>query len=318
MTMTPESKEYFEKVAPDWDNLREGYFTEEVRNAAISRAYLRPDTIAADIGAGTGFITAGLAAIIRKVHAVDGSAAMLEKARQNLDAFTNIEYHTADGQSIPLPDESMDAVFANMYLHHCPDPLAAIQEMARILRPGGRMIITDEDRHTHLWLMEEMADVWPGFEHEEIRRWFKAAGFVNIILDSTGESCCAQSQNTITSTDGTRQAQVSIFAAVGTKPVKEMQSQVENNYGELARTGSCCGNYFESASCCQTAQAPIQEAETEPDCNCGQNASGASCCEKAARNYFFDWKVFRMIFPVCQLKRLNSRLDAGTRLHSQT
>src|SRR5688572_22826378 len=121
MTTTNLSSAYFEKVAGQWDNLRTGYFTEAVREAAIRKAYLHPEMTVADIGAGTGFMSAGLAPLVKHVHVLDGSAAMLEVAQKNLAQFENVEFEVADGLSLPLPDASLDAAFANMYLHHCPD-----------------------------------------------------------------------------------------------------------------------------------------------------------------------------------------------------
>jgi ubiquinone/menaquinone biosynthesis C-methylase UbiE len=136
--MTPASSTYFKENASRWDQLRTGYFGEEVRRAAIAKAYLRPEMVVADVGAGTGFLSAGLAPLAQRVYVVDGSAEMLEVARQNLAGLDNLEFHHADGLNLPFPEESLDAVFANMYLHHTPDPLAAIREMVRVLRPGGR------------------------------------------------------------------------------------------------------------------------------------------------------------------------------------
>ena len=140
---------YFERVAGEWDSLRRGYFGEAVRDAAIARAYLRPEMIVADIGSGTGFMAAGLAPLVAKVYAIDGSAAMLEVAREKLASFSNVELQLADGATLPFDDAAVDAVFANMYLHHCPDPQAAIDEMVRVLKPGGRLVITDMDQHEH-------------------------------------------------------------------------------------------------------------------------------------------------------------------------
>ncbi len=163
-----------------------------MRDAALARAYLRPEMVVADVGAGTGFLSAGLAPLVRQVHVIDGSEAMLEVARHNLQEFTNLIYKRADGLALPLPDESLDAAFANMYLHHTPDPAAAIREMARVLRPGGRLVLTDMDAHAYEWFKAEMADVWLGFEREQVREWFEAAGLVNVIVDCTGQSCCAE------------------------------------------------------------------------------------------------------------------------------
>ena len=71
-----------------------------------------------------------------------------------------------------------------------------------MLRPGGRLVITDMDEHPYAWLKDEMADVWQGFDRDQIRAWFQEAGLVNVIVDCTGQSCCAESSNP-TMTDDT-------------------------------------------------------------------------------------------------------------------
>ena len=71
--------------------------------AAIAKAYLHPDMIVADVGAGTGFVTAGLAPLTKQVYVLDGSSAMLKLAREKLSAFQNLIFQEADGLSLPLP-----------------------------------------------------------------------------------------------------------------------------------------------------------------------------------------------------------------------
>lgn len=261
MSMTPASTQYFDQVAGQWDAIRSGYFTEAIRTAALAKAYLRPEMIVADVGAGTGFMAAGLAPLVQKVFVIDGSPAMLEVARKNLGQFDNVEYHLADGASIPLPDASLDAIFANMYLHHCPDPLAALREMTRLLRPGGRLVITDMDAHPYTWLKEEMADEWLGFEREQVRQWLKEVDLVNIILDGTGQSCNAESTNREISDEKGRSAKISVFRATGTKRVR-MRQQVQAAYSAAAQTGCGCGDNS------------AQEFVTLTD----QTSPNASCC----------------------------------------
>ncbi len=217
---TNPSQPYFETVATQWDTLRTGYFTEAVREAAIKKANLQPAMQVADIGAGTGFMAAGLAPLVKQVHVLDGSAAMLEVARQNLKNFSHVEFHLADSLALPIEDSTLDAAFANMYLHHTPDPQAAIREMVRILRPGGRLIITDMDSHNHEWMKEEMADLWLGFEREQIGQWFKQAGLERIQVGSSGQCCGAAC-----SADETEQAEISIFLASGLKPESKERSR---------------------------------------------------------------------------------------------
>ncbi len=256
MSMTQASASYFEQVAGEWDNLRTGYFSESVREAAIAKAYLRPEMTVADIGTGTGFLAAGLAPLVKQVYAVDGSTAMLEVALRNLGGFGNVTYKVADGAALPFEDGSLDAIFANMYVHHCPDPQAAIAEMARVLLPGGRLVITDMDQHDHEWMRKEMADEWLGFDRGEIKTWLRAAGLVNVLVDCTGQSCCATSQ-----VDAAAKAEISVFVATGSRRVSGMREAVQTNYGALARAGSgACGCGSDQAtpaqsSCCSSSNA---------------------------------------------------------------
>jgi arsenite methyltransferase len=237
MTMTQASTEYFEQVADRWDTLRSGYFREAVRDAAIAKAYLRPEMIVADIGTGTGFMAAGLAPLVRHVYAVDGSSAMLEAARRNLGEFSNVTVRLADGASLPFEDGALDAVFANMYLHHCPDPGAAIAEMVRVLRPGGRLVLTDLDRHEHTWMRQEMADEWLGFERVQVKAWLREAGLVNVLVDCTSQACCATSE-----ADSKASAEISVFVAAASRRVMGASEAVRASYGAVAESDRCgCG-----------------------------------------------------------------------------
>ena len=205
-----ESKEYFARVAEDWDEMRAGYFTEAMRDVAIARANLTPDAVVVDMGTGTGFVTQGLAPHVAKVFGFDESPEMLAVAQRNLAAFGNVELRETRGDVLPLPDGSVDAVFGNMYLHHSPDPAAAIAEMVRVLRPGGTLVLTDLDTHDQEWMREEMADRWLGFERDDVRAWYTAIGLADVEVDCAEGSCC-------TATPGGEDLALSIFVAYGKK-----------------------------------------------------------------------------------------------------
>jgi arsenite methyltransferase len=264
VSMTQASTRYFEQVAGQWDTLRAGYFQEAVRDAAIAKAYLRPEMAVADVGTGTGFVAAGLAPLVREVYAVDGSAAMLEVAQRNLGAFGNVTCKVVDGAALPFEEGSLDAVFANMYLHHCPDPQAAIAEMVRVLRPGGRLAITDLERHEHEWMRTEMADEWLGFDRAQVKTWLRQAGLVNVIVDCTSQSCSAGS-----GTDASAErADVSIFVATGSRRVSGAREAVQANYGALVTSAPCgCGSDQAAApaqSACCSASNAMELVEVAP------------------------------------------------------
>lgn len=231
------SQPYFTQIADQWDSLRLSMFSDEVRKIALEHAGLCAEAVVIDLGGGTGFLSEGLAPSVASVHLVESSPEMLAVARQKLAGFSNIQYHQADGLAIPLPDESVDAVLANMYLHHIAEPGQALAEITRLLRPGGRVVITDLDEHTHTWLRQEHADVWLGFSHQQVYDWMAQAGLVNVLVEDTSQSCSSASLNQ----EGAR-ASVSIFVAVGSKPIQGMQQAVTDHYRQIAITASsCCG-----------------------------------------------------------------------------
>jgi ubiquinone/menaquinone biosynthesis C-methylase UbiE len=140
----------------------------------------------------------------------DASAEMLEIARRNLAAYPRVSLRLAEGRSLPAEDNSFDAVFANMYLHHAPEPLETIREMVRILKPDGKLVITDLDQHEQTWMREAMADYWLGFDREKVRGWFEAAGLTAVTLDCAAGTCDCTAP-------GGADIALSIFVAMGQK-----------------------------------------------------------------------------------------------------
>ena len=98
-----------------------------------------------------------------------------------------------------------------MYLHHVKDPLVAITEMVRILKPGGKLVITDIDTHNYEFLRTEQFDIWLGFEREDIKEWFLSANLRDLEINCLIGNCCANS------TTSDEIAEISIFLAMGTK-----------------------------------------------------------------------------------------------------
>jgi ubiquinone/menaquinone biosynthesis C-methylase UbiE len=205
------SKDYFERVADKWDRMRESFFSERVRKVAVEKAGIQPGKLAADIGAGTGFVTEELLRNGLKVIAIDQSESMIEAMKKKFGNHDTVECRVGNFDSLPLDEGTVDYVFANMYLHHVDVPLLAIREMTRILKPGGKLVITDMDEHDYEFLRKEQHDRWMGFKRADVESWFKEACLQNVRVDCVEEDCCADSSQ------GSKKASVSIFVASGEK-----------------------------------------------------------------------------------------------------
>ena len=204
-----ETQAYFNAVASQWDTMRRQFFGDGVRRAAIDAAGIRPGALVVDVGTGTGFLAEAALEAGARVIGVDASEGMLEEVRRRMSGRA-FEARVGDVEALPVAIGEADAVLANMVLHHAPDPPGAIREMTRTLKPGGTLVITDADSHTHEWLRTEQHDRWLGFERDAVAGWFREAGLEDVSVSDTHEICSPSSEC------GTKAA-ITIFLARGRK-----------------------------------------------------------------------------------------------------
>ncbi len=173
------SQQFFESAAGQWDKLREELFGRASHLQALA-ALIDPSWTVGDLGCGTGQVAAALAPFVSRVIAVDRSGEMLQAARRRARDAHNVDVRRGDLESLPIDDASIDAATVLLVLHHLPAPAAALSEAARVLRPGGRIVIADMLPHDHEEYRQQMGHVWLGFGDDQMRRLLAAAGFRDV------------------------------------------------------------------------------------------------------------------------------------------
>jgi ArsR family transcriptional regulator len=173
-----DSQAFFAGAAAEWDRLRsELYGTRFTQSALL--ALLPPDYVVADLGCGTGTVVAELAPYVNRVIGVDDSPAMLKAAKRRTAEYANVELQRAGLESLPLAERSCDATLMLLALSYVADPSAALREMARVLKPGGRAIVVDLLPHDRDDFRRQLGQQCLGFDAEAMKQMLEAAGFAS-------------------------------------------------------------------------------------------------------------------------------------------
>ncbi|MDQ8029917.1 MAG: metalloregulator ArsR/SmtB family transcription factor [Brevundimonas sp.] len=170
---------YFERVAPQWDRIRSLYVCEsDVEAAILKAAGDGPFERLVDLGTGSGRMLTLLGKKARMSVGLDLSHNMLNIARANVAraGLDKVELRHGDIFATRLPEQSADLVLVHQVLHYLADPAAAVAEAARLVSPGGRLLIVDFAPHQLEQLREEHQHRRLGFADDEMRRWLKGAG----------------------------------------------------------------------------------------------------------------------------------------------
>ena len=173
------ARRYFAENAVAWDTIRALHIADAAVEAAMLEALgNRPFDSLLDLGTGTGRLLEFLAPLYARAIGIDASADMLAVARANLDrtGVTRAQVRLGDIQHLPFVRNSFDVVTIHQVLHYLDEPERAIAEAARVLRPGGRLLIVDFAPHDLEFLRERHAHRRLGFARNVLRPWIETAG----------------------------------------------------------------------------------------------------------------------------------------------
>jgi ubiquinone/menaquinone biosynthesis C-methylase UbiE/DNA-binding transcriptional ArsR family regulator len=171
--------EYFARNAARWDEIRSLYVSDaDVEAAILAAAGPGPFRRLVDLGSGTGRMLTLLAPHAEAALGLDLSQQMLNLARNRVTeaGLHGCELRHGDIFATRLPGESADLVVVHQVLHYLADPAAAVREAARIVSPGGKLIIADFAPHRLEFLREQHQHRRLGFAEPEMARWLGDAG----------------------------------------------------------------------------------------------------------------------------------------------
>lgn len=173
------TREFFDAVAENWGGLmRDVLGGLDLAGRITDRMdHMDRCTVAADLGCGPGELLPALAGRCGSVIGVDNSQKMLDTARQRFAGDERIGLRIGELPHLPLRDAEADFAVLSMVLHHLPEPGGAVAEAARVVAPGGRLVVAEFDRHENESMRTEYGDRRLGIARDELEQWITGAGF---------------------------------------------------------------------------------------------------------------------------------------------
>ena len=175
--------DYFKANAGAWDRIRALHISEdEVEAAVVSAVGEGRARMLLDLGTGTGRMLELLSGRVDQGIGVDTSQAMLAIARSNLErlGLAHCQVRHGDLFHLPYDNGSVDLITIHQVLHYLNDPEKALQEAARVLEPGGRMLVVDFAPHELEFLRDNHAHRRLGIANDQMQSWLARAGLTGV------------------------------------------------------------------------------------------------------------------------------------------
>src|SRR5579875_2147987 len=183
-------RDYFERVAPTWDAYVASAYEARLQERLTRLLPWQQDMTVLDVGTGTGYLAGMMAPLVGHVIGVDCAPAMLARAGEKMAqaGYQHISLRAGMAEHIPLPTASVDVAMCHMLLHHVVSPRRALEELSRVVRPGGYLLIIDAHAHKHHWTPEVFGDLHYGTDLKKLRRHLAALRVKTLQVEDAGIS----------------------------------------------------------------------------------------------------------------------------------
>ncbi len=168
---------FYRFLSKVYDRVNPFVWDEDMRAEALDRLGLEPEDRVLDVGCGTGFGTAGLLQETDRVHGLDQSIHQLRRAWAKLGKHDPVSFTLGDAERLPYADDAFDAVWSSGSIEYWPDPVATLEECARVTRPGGTVLVVGPNAPSNPLVRRLAKAVMLFYDEAEADRMFEGAGF---------------------------------------------------------------------------------------------------------------------------------------------
>jgi demethylmenaquinone methyltransferase/2-methoxy-6-polyprenyl-1,4-benzoquinol methylase len=171
---------FYKYLSKVYDRVNPFIWNEEMRTEALTFLDIQQGDRVLDVGCGTGFGTEGLLQHTDDVHGLDQSIHQMEKAFTKFGKNDQVRFYRGDAERLPFKDDSFDVVWSSGSIEYWPNPVAALREFRRIVKPGNKVLVVGPD-YPKSSVFQRLADaIMLFYDEAEADRMFAEAGFVDV------------------------------------------------------------------------------------------------------------------------------------------
>ena len=168
---------FYKYLSKVYDQINPFIWNEEMRGEALELFGIEADDRVLDVGCGTGFGTEGLLEYTDDVYGLDQSAHQLEKAYGKFGKRGGVRFHRGDAERLPFKNDTFDALWSSGSIEDWPNPVDALTEFRRVVKPGGPVLVVGPN-YPSSTVLQKLADtIMLFYDEAEADRMFRAAGY---------------------------------------------------------------------------------------------------------------------------------------------